>query len=171
MKRLTVMRHAKSDWGDAELDDFNRPLNERGWKAARRMGRELDQRGFHFDLVLASPAARARETIDAVQQKFDFKAPIRFEQRIYLASEALLLTMVQGLPESVHRPLLVGHNPGLQRLLLHLTHHGEHHLRHKIGEKYPTGAVAVVELPAHRWDQVESGSGEIVDLILPKDLD
>ena len=171
MKQLTIMRHAKSDWGDAKLDDFDRPLNDRGWKAARRIGRELDHRGFHFDLVLASPAARARETIDGLQEKFDFKAPIRFEERMYLASEALLLTFVQGLPESVHRPLLVVHNPGLQRLLLNLTDRGEHHLRHKIGKKYSTGAVAVVDLPAHRWNEVEPGSGEIVDLILPKDLD
>ena len=64
MKCLTLLRHAKSSWDDPHLDDFNRPLNERGWKASRRMGRELAQRGMKVDLVSASPAERVRETID-----------------------------------------------------------------------------------------------------------
>jgi phosphohistidine phosphatase len=171
MKRLTILRHAKSSWDDPELDDFNRPLNDRGCKSARRIGRELKHRNFHFDLVLASPAARARETIDGVQENFDFDAPIKFDPRLYLASESLLFAMVQELAEAVHRPLVVGHNPGLQQLLLDLTHGAEHHLRQKIAHKFPTGAVAVVEMPAHRWAEVEPGTGEIVDLILPKELD
>lgn len=165
------MRHAKSNWGDALLDDFDRPLNDRGWKAARRIGRELKHRDFHFDLVIASPAARVRETIDGVQEKFDVAAPIHFEQHMYGASEAQLLALVRGLPETAHRPLLVGHNPGLQLLLLDLTDGDEHHLRRTIGQKFPTGALAVVELRAQRWDDVKPGSGTIVDLILPKDLD
>src|SRR5437868_11057004 len=85
MKRLAILRHAKSSWDDPSLDDFDRPLNERGWKAARRMGRELEDRGMRFDLVLASMAARVRETIDGVQ-KYDFAAPIRFEPQLYGAS-------------------------------------------------------------------------------------
>jgi phosphohistidine phosphatase len=170
MKRLTILRHAKSSWDDPKHDDVNRPLNERGWKAARRIGRELKHRDFHFDLVLASPAARTRETIDGVQQKFDFDAPIKFDPRLYLASESLLLAMVQELAEAVHRPLLVGHNPGLHQLVLSLIHDGGQ-ARSKVQHKFPTAALAVVELPAHRWTEVEPGTGKLVDLILPKELD
>jgi phosphohistidine phosphatase len=170
MKRLTVMRHAKSDWGDPQLDDFNRPLNERGWKAARRIGRELKERDFRFDLVLASPAARVRETIDGVQEKFDFAGPIRFDERLYLASETSLLALVRDLPEAVHGPMLVGHNPGLHQLVLSLADDGDHHLRDEVGQKFPTAAVAVIELGAACWKEVEPGSGKIVELILPKDL-
>lgn len=171
MKRLAVLRHAKSSWDEPDLDDFNRPLNDRGWKAARRMGRELKDRGVRFDFVLASTAARVRETIDGVQEKYEFAGPIRFEHRIYMASEECLLSLVRGLPEKAHTPLIVGHNPGLERLLVELTHDDGDGLRHRVAGKYPTGALAFVELPAHRWADVAPGSGEIVELILPKELD
>ncbi|MFL6721234.1 MAG: SixA phosphatase family protein [Sphingomonas sp.] len=171
MKRLAVLRHAKSSWGDSDRDDFDRPLNDRGWKAARRIGRELKHRGLRLDLVLASTAGRVRETIDAVQEKFDFKAEIRFDPRFYLASEEMLLTLVRALPEQAHAPLLVGHNPGLERLLVELTHDDSVGLRNRVAHKFPTAAFALVELPAHRWADVEPGRGEIVELILPKELD
>ena len=171
MKRLAVLRHAKSSWGDPGLDDFNRPLNDRGWKAARRMGRELKHRGMHFDLVLASSAARVRETIDGVREKYEFAAPIRFEQRIYLASTEGLLALIQDLPASIEAPLIVGHNPGLERLLVELTSEDRRGFRQRIAGKYPTGALAVVELPAKDWTDIEPGSGEIVELIVPKELD
>jgi len=171
MKRLSVLRHAKSSWGDPSLEDFNRPLNERGWKAARRMGRELAERKMHFDLVLASTAARVRETIDGVQKTYDFAAPIKFEPGIYEASESTLLSLVRELPDYVEALLLVGHNPGLERLLAELTHDDEHGLRRRIAGKYPTAALAIVELPAQHWASVKPGSGEILELILPKELD
>src|SRR3954451_5606985 len=94
VKRLAILRHAKSSWDDAALDDFNRPLNERGWKAARRLGRELTKRGLTFDLVLSSTAARTRETIDGVQEEYDFAVLIRFDPQLYLASEAVLVGLV-----------------------------------------------------------------------------
>jgi phosphohistidine phosphatase len=171
MKRLALLRHAKSSWDDPNLDDFNRPLNERGWKAARRMGRELNHRGVRFDLVLASTAARVRETIDGVQECYEFTAPIRFEQRIYLASTDTFVSLVRGLPESTSAPLIVGHNPGLERLLAELTHDDANGRRRRIIGKYPTGAFAEVELPAEKWLDVATNSGEIVELILPKELD
>jgi phosphohistidine phosphatase len=171
VKRLAVLRHAKSSWGDPGLDDFNRPLNDRGWKAARRMGHELKHRGMHFDLVLASSAARVRETIDGVRETYEFAAPIRFEQRIYLASTEGLLALIQDLPASIEAPLIVGHNPGLERLLVELTSEDRRGFRQRIAGKYPTGALAVVELPVKDWTDIEPGSGEIVELIVPKELD
>ena len=171
MKRLAVLRHAKSSWDDPNLDDFNRPLNERGWKAARRMGRELTRRDMRFDLVLASTAARVRETIDGVQEEYEFTAPIRFEQRIYLASTEALLQLFLELPEIVEAPLLVGHNPGLERLLAALSLDDSNGLRRRVVANFPTGAFAVVELPAEKWSDVAPGSGEIVELIQPRDLD
>ena len=171
MKRLAVLRHAKSSWDEAGLDDFNRPLNERGWKAARRMGRELKHRAMRFDLVLASPAARVRETIDGLQEKFDFDAPIRFEQQVYAASEGTLLELVRRFPDTVSAPLCVGHNPGLERLILGLARDDDKGLRERIAGKYPTAALAVIELPAKRWKDVEPGSGKLVELIFPKELD
>jgi phosphohistidine phosphatase len=171
MKRLALLRHAKSDWGDADVDDHNRPLNERGWKAARCIGKELKHRNLRFDLVLASTAARVRETIDGLQEKFDFDCEVRFEPDLYLASEDTLLSAIRALPDSVDAPLLVGHNPGLERLVVELSHDDSHGLRHRVAHKFPTGALALIELPVDRWSEVAPGSGEIAELILPKDLD
>ena len=169
MKRLTILRHAKSSWGNPDADDFDRPLNGRGWKAARQIGRELKKKDFRFDLVLASRATRVRETIEAVGEQFDLPAPVQFEQGMYLASCASLLSFVQEMPENVGRPLLIGHNPGLQQLLLKLTC-GGHPLRERIRDGYPTAAVAVVDLAVETWREVESGCGEPVELILPREL-
>jgi phosphohistidine phosphatase len=170
MKRLAILRHAKSSWDEPGLDDLNRPLNERGWKAARRMGRELKHRGMAFDLVLSSTAARTRETIDGIQENYDFAAPIRFDPQLYLAGESVLFGIVRGLDDEVKAALIVGHNPGLQQLVTGLTRDDEG-LRRNIAGKFPTGALAILELPAKRWADVEPGSGEVTELILPKELD
>ena len=171
MKRLAILRHAKSSWDDPALDDFNRPLNERGWKAARRVGRELKKRGMTFDLVLSSTAARTRETIDGIQHHYDFKAPIGFEPQLYLATEQALLQRIRALDEKVESALIVGHNPGLEMLITELTKDDRKGLRQRIAGKFPTGALAIIEMPAKRWADVAAGSGEIVELILPKELD
>src|SRR5437764_3656416 len=147
MKRLAILRHAKSSWDDPGLDDFNRPLNERGWKAARRLGRELKQRGKRFDLVLSSTSARTRETIEGVQEKFDFGAPVEFDPQLYLASEQLLLERVRALDEKTDAPLIVGHNPGVEQLITSLTHDDREGLRARVAGKFPTGALAIIELP------------------------
>lgn len=171
MKRLTILRHAKSSWNDPHLEDFNRPLNDRGWKSARRLGRELEKRGVKFDLVIASPAARVRETIDGLTEKLKLNIEIRFEPRMYAASEGMLLTIVREIRESSHAPLLVGHNPGLQQLIVALTHNDHDDLRKDVERKFPTAALAALELPAHRWNEVKLASGKITDLILSKELD
>ena len=171
MKRLTILRHAKSSWDDRQLEDFNRPLNDRGWKSARRMGRELEERGMRFDLVIASPAARVRETIDGLREKFPLNIEIRFEPRMYAASEDMLLSIVRDIREGSHSPLLVGHNPGLQQLVVALTQNDPDDLRSEVERKFPTAALASIELSAHRWTDVKPGGGKITELILPRKLD
>ena len=170
MKRLTIMRHAKSSWDDPKLGDFDRPLNPRGWKAARRVGDELKRRKAKFDFGLASPAARVRETIDGVVKGYgqpDFE--ICFEPKIYEASASTLLELVRGLPEAASSTLLIGHNPGLERLIVDLAEDGER--RDRVAEKFPTAALATLELPVQHWKHVQPGCGRIVELIVPKDLD
>lgn len=172
MKRLTVLRHAKSSWEEPNTDDFDRPLNDRGWKAARRMGRELKHRKMTFDLALASPAARVRETLDGVREGHgEFAFEVRFDERIYMALASTLLEIVRELPESAHAPLIVGHNPGLEQLIANLTSDDDGHLRERALEKFPTAALATIELPAKSWKDVEEGRGTIAELILPRDLD
>ena len=172
MKTLTILRHAKSSWDQPDTDDFDRPLNERGWKAARRIGKELKHRKAHFDLGLASPAARVRETLDGVSETYgEFEFPVRFEPRIYLADTATLLQLIREVADEIGALLLVGHNPGLERLVSMLTHDDEKGLRACVERKFPTGALAVIDLPVSRWADVASGGGKLVELLLPKELD
>ena len=170
MKHLAVLRHAKSSWGHPNLDDFDRPLNERGWKAARRMGRELKNRRMRFDFGLASPAARVRETLDGVADGYgEFPFAVRFEPQIYLATVTTLLELVRGIDDETRAALIVGHNPGLHELVLELTSGSD--LRARVEAKFPTAALAVIALPADHWSDVGESSGELAELILPKELD
>jgi phosphohistidine phosphatase len=95
---------------------------------------------------------------------------IRFDPQIYAASSQSLFDLVRHIPERVHAPLLVGHNPGLQQLVLGLVREDDG-LHARIEEKFPTSAVALIELPSVRWDEVAEHSGTIRELILPRDLD
>lgn len=172
MKRLTILRHAKSSWDEPNADDFDRPLNGRGWKAARRMGQELKQRKIRFDLCLASPAARVRETLDGLAQTYgELPFPIRFERHIYLADGATLLGLVRGVSDEVEKLLLVGHNPGLERLVATLAADDDKGLRHRAALKFPTAALAAIDLAAGSWADIETAGGKLVELILPRELD
>ena len=168
MKSLTLLRHAKSGWNDPGIRDFDRPLNPRGRRAARTVGAEMKAQGFEFDLILASPARRAVETLDEVAAGYGELAP-EYDERLYLAPAAALLDIVRHAPVSAGRLLLVGHNPGMEELALRLARRDR--LRGEVEVKYPTGTVAEIELPVEHWAEVREGTGRIVRFIRPRDLD
>jgi phosphohistidine phosphatase len=170
MKRLTVLRHAKSSWNDRELDDFDRPLNGRGRRAAQRMGEEMAARGMRFDYVLASPATRVRQTLDRVTENHRIDATTRFEPRIYMARVAELIELIATIPDESHSALLVGHNTSAERLVAKLTIDDEAGLRRRVEEKFPTAALAAIELPIDRWSEVGPEHGRLVEVIYPADL-
>lgn len=169
MKTLTLLRHAKSSWDDRTARDFDRPLNARGRRAAKTVGREMRGLGLNFDQVLASPALRVVETLAEVEKGFGRALGTRFERRIYLALPETLLEIVRGSGDSASSLLLVGHNPGLESLSLLLSGAGE--LRDEVAIKYPTASLAQISLPAERWAQVSEGTGTITRFIRPRDLD
>ena len=172
MKRLAVVRHAKSSWADGKQDDFDRPLNERGWNAARRLGREMIQRKMRFDFGLASPAARARETLDGVAEACgELQFPVRFEPNVYLADVDTLLELIRDFPEEAEQALLVGHNPGLQRVVVELSQDDAFGLRKRVIDRFPTAALAVIDLDVAGWREVSPGSGRLCEVILAKELD
>jgi phosphohistidine phosphatase len=170
MKSLILLRHAKSGWDDPVARDFDRPLNPRGRRAARAVGREMKAQGLAFDLILASPARRVVETLEEVAAEYG-AIEAEYDERLYLASAATLLDLVRHAPEHLGKLLLVGHNPGLEELALRLTRRGGGTLRGEVETKYPTGTVAEIELPAERWAEVKEGTGEVVKFIRPRDLD
>jgi len=89
---------------------------------------------------------------------------------MYLASEDQLVAIVRNLAQSVQRPLLIGHNPGLQNFLLRMSDGRDRPLRERVEDKFPTGALAVLELPGSRWNELEAASGRIIELILPREI-
>lgn len=168
MKTLSLLRHAKSGWDDPVARDFDRPLNPRGRRAARAVGEKMKSEGLAFDLVLASPARRVVETLEELETVFG-PLQARFEKRIYLASTETLLDIVREADDSAGRLLLVGHNPGFERLALLLTRAGN--LRSRVEAKYPTATLAEIGFPVNHWRDVGEGKGELERFIRPRDLD
>ncbi|HEX8195170.1 MAG TPA: histidine phosphatase family protein [Pyrinomonadaceae bacterium] len=160
MKTLYVLRHAKSDWNDASLTDFERPLNERGVHAARKMGAFMQQREIVADLIISSPARRARETAQIVKEAAEIAAETRFEPRIYEANVGDLLEIVSQVENGCETLLIVGHNPGFEHLVGSLT--GEF-------QPMPTAALAEIELPIENWSETMRG-GKLKNLFKPKEI-
>lgn len=169
MRTLYVLRHAKSDWGEASLRDFDRPLNGRGWKAAKAIGREMREQGLNPDLVLLSPSARTTETLARVEEGFGATFEKVKERTIYLAETETLIELVRNAPGKSDRLMLVGHNPGMHELVLMLAN-GPRELREEAASKFPTGALAEISFDVSDWSDVEPGSGVIRSFLKPRDL-
>jgi phosphohistidine phosphatase len=168
MKTLTLLRHAKSGWDDASLSDFERPLNARGRDAARAMGRELRALGLAWDRVLASPAARVTETIDGLAESYGPIAPV-YDEAIYLASLDGLLDIVRATDDACATLLVVGHNPGMERLALLLSRGGP--LHDQVALDYPTGALAEIAFAIDHWREVGESGGTLARFLRPRDLE
>ncbi len=171
MKTLTLLRHAKSGWDDPVSRDFDRPLNAKGKRAAQTVGRHMRELRLEFDHVVASPAIRVGETLDAIEAGYGRKLGPVWERRIYLASAATLLDVVHELPGGAERVLMVGHNPGLEDLVLMLVPEGADGLRALVEQKYPTATLAEMTLDVAGWDAVSAGGGVLTRYVRPRDLD
>ncbi len=162
MKRLTLLRHAKSSWRDAERPDIDRPLNSRGEHDAPRMGGRLKARGLRPSLILTSPARRARATAKLVARALGY--PLEFlqpEPALYLATPEQILGVVAAQDERFGDVLLVGHNPGLSELVCRLLPDFE-------VRDLPTCAVVTIDFEAGRWAELESAPRKLVAYDFPK---
>jgi phosphohistidine phosphatase len=168
VKRLGLLRHAKSDLDDAALRDFDRGLNDRGRRGAALIGRDIAEREIAWDAVIASPAARVKRTIEASGLAL---AP-EFEQRAYLADAATLIDLLRNVTGDPASILLVGHNPGLHELLFRLVDpEHENALFARAAEKFPTASFALLELEIDDWGELAPGCGQLIHFARPRDLD
>ena len=161
MKTLLVLRHAKSSW-ETPLRDHERPLNARGRRDAPRMGALIAEQQLTPDLVVSSDAVRARDTAEAVAESAEYRGEIVFDHRLYHADTAAILEVLRtaGTAASV---MIVGHNPGLEEIVAHLT--GEEH-------DLPTAALAQIALPIERWSDLASSTrGRLLGLWRARELD
>jgi phosphohistidine phosphatase len=167
MKRLRLLRHAKSSWDQPALDDVDRPLARRGRKATRRLAGWIEEHEVRPDLVVCSPAVRARETIESLLAALG--APqVLVDDHLYHASADELLIRVHELADTLGDVLLVGHNPGLADLSLALARPGA--LRDRVAAKLPTGALVTLVVDAQQWSELAPGTADLVELVLPREL-
>ena len=171
MKTLTLLRHAKSGWDDKVVRDVDRPLNGKGKRAAAIVGRHWRGLGLSFDHVVASPATRVAETIEELVRGYgDALTPV-IDRRIYLASAVTLLDVIHELPESAEHVLMVGHNPGLEDLVLMLVpDDSTDTLRDTVEEKFPTASTAEMAFQG-KWSDVAQNRATLTRFIRPRDLD
>lgn len=168
-RRLILFRHAKSAWPDGVADE-KRPLAPRGQKAAPRMGAYLADCGLIPDLALVSKARRTQETWDLIVPSLPKGVVKRNSAAIYEAPPNQLLEAVRAASADVRCLMLVGHNPGLQQLALALIGAGDPEAIHRIGEKFPTAAVAVIDFSLERWPDLHAGTGTLERFVTPKSL-
>jgi phosphohistidine phosphatase len=168
MITLHLLRHAKSSWADEDVADHDRPLAPRGRRAATAMAAHLGEHGVVPELVLCSSARRARETVELVAPGLGPGARIVVEDGLYGASAEDLLDRLRRVPDSTASVMLVGHNPAMQDLALALAAPGAGVER--LRAKFPTGALATVRFGRGGWANLRRGEGELVDLVVPRDL-
>ncbi len=171
MLRLMLLRHAKSSWTDPGRDDQDRPLSPRGQKAAPLIGRFMHSHKLLPELVLCSPARRARETWKLASSEIKASPRVVMDDALYdFGNGGRILDAVRGKADGAKSVLVVGHNPSIERLAQRLIGKGDAKLRKRMAEKYPTGALAVVTFDIDDWDDIEDGKGTLSDFARPRDL-
>ena len=162
MKTLFLLRHAKSSWKDETLPDFERPLNGRGKRAAETIGQYFKTSTIIPELILCSPAERTRETVALVLKTARWSTEVRYDQRIYEASAQRLAEVVSQIDNDRKVAMLVGHNPGLEDLLLLFTGNAE---------VMPTGAIAKLLLKTTKWETAIEKRATLDWIVRPRDLE
>lgn len=162
MKRLLILRHAKSSWDDVSRDDWERPLSPRGARDAPRVGTLLRERALIPDLIITSDAVRAHTTARAVAEAAGYRGAVVVEPSLYHAKPDEVLTVLNGVSGTVRAVLIVGHNPGLEDLIAQLT-----------GDPIdlPTASLVHLAVPVEAWSRVDRSAGaSVVGVFRPADL-
>jgi phosphohistidine phosphatase len=168
MKRLMLLRHAKSDW-TAGVSDHERPLAPRGQRDAPRMGQQLARRALLPGHVIASTARRTRETLALIEPYLGSHS-LHYERAIYEASPEAILRVIRAVEPTVESLLIVGHNPGLEQTASFLVKGGGTAVD-PLDNKFPTAALAVLDFEIGDWADIAGHQGELTLFLTPKMLD
>jgi phosphohistidine phosphatase len=169
MKTLLVLRHAKASQDASFAVDFDRPLKPRGHRQSMDLGRMMRDRHLTFDAIVASPAVRVVETVTGLVEGLGRTTEPVYDRRLYSASPEMLLEVIREADDRAESLLVVGHNPGLQQLLLHLAEDDRDGLRGDVASNFPTATLAEFRFAVEHWRDVGPRSGRIVSLIRPED--
>jgi phosphohistidine phosphatase len=166
MKTLHVLRHAKSSWAEPGLDDHDRPLASRGRRDTKRLASYMQEAGIRPEIVLCSTARRAQETLAGVRSALGDGA-VRSDRELYGASGSELVLLLRRLPAGIGSAMVVGHNPGLEELVALLASAGEDDAVRQLRTKFPTGALAALELDIPEWCDLAPEDGYLRSLVIP----
>ena len=168
MRTLVLLRHAKSSWDDPALDDFDRPLSDRGRAAAALMARYLVRHDLRPDAILCSSAVRTQATLNLVLPALrPAKPAVAYEDGLYLASATTLLERIRRAGSHRKCVMLVGHNPGLHDLALLLASNAANNHLAALSVKFPTAALAVLAFEAKDWHDTKAHSGTLTHFTTP----
>ena len=167
MRRLLLLRHAKSSWEDPGLADHDRPLTPRGRRACKLVAAHLGSEGIRPDLVLCSSARRTRDTLERISPALGDEVEVLIEDALYGASHRALRERLRALADDVGTVMLIGHNPAIQDLALDLAGDGSEIAG--VRRKYPTAALATLE-HLGAWQELDAGCADLVAFVRPKEL-
>lgn len=167
--RLTLLRHADSDWNGPTENDRHRVLSAHGLAEAAAVGRRFAEDRLALSVVLCSPVTRTRQTWEAVRDQVAGPATAIFDENIYQAGVADLMALLRGLDESAENVLLVGHNPGISELGFALAGDGEQSALDRLAERFPAGAFAILGVGV-AWRELDPGCARLESFVRPSDL-
>ncbi len=163
MKRIILVRHAKSSWKNADLSDFDRPLNDRGKGDLVTMGERLKEYGYLPDIILSSSARRASDTAIGMGQAIDYaKDKIEFTEELYMANEYDFYQLLHNSSDENETIMIVSHNPGITFFI--------NHVSDAFIDNIPTLGVGIVEFDIAQWKDVAAGSGKLIKFDYPKNI-
>jgi phosphohistidine phosphatase len=170
MLDLYLLRHAKSDWPSEGGPDRDRVLAPRGIRDAGAMGDYMSRSGFLLDTVLCSGAARTRQTLNLITQKWRQEIDIRYSDTLYSGGVQAYLNLARELPETCASAMLLAHNPTIHQLALALTGGGPPDDHQRLSRKYPTSGLAVIRFATDRWSDIGQGGGNLLEFVTPKTI-
>lgn len=159
MKKLFIIRHAKSDWSNTNLDDIDRPLNNRGKRDIPFMGEILNKKGVIPDIIISSPAYRARETSLMLSKEINFNQEITFNEYLYEASLKTMLEIINYIEDENDTAFLVGHNPTLNMLAFYLV---------DFNDNIPTCGILEINFDCESWREATKKNAKLVSFEYPK---
>jgi phosphohistidine phosphatase len=170
MKRLYLLRHAKSSWNQLGQEDHERPLNERGRKNALEIGQFMRNNDLVPNLIVCSTSERTRETCSILLSGIEREIACQFTEELYLANATTILNIVHGASDESDSLMLITHAPGVAEAALMLGQYGNDQANKLIEQKYPTGALGIFDSKADMWVDVSPENCRLIDFIRPKYL-
>lgn len=159
MKKLYMIRHAKSSWSDITLDDFDRGLNKRGKESVKLMGSRLKERGVTPDIIISSPALRAKTTAEVIAKKIGYGKNTVFKDEIYEAEPETLHRILTQIDDKYNSAFLFGHNPGFNML-------AEEYVGFE--ENIPTCGIVEIAFNCDSWENIGRDNAKLISFDYPK---